>query len=174
MRTNNKRILEESSSFSMYVHYSVCTSLEWSNYSCQLIKLVVLVNSKFTTSCAFCFSKFPIYYYMSKFQFYYSKSNFQIYFFSITLPFRWAWSHHWMNKSKEHCACKHIICANIFANIKFRDNNRRTWDHIEETFVRTIKYLKNPLGGWLGPQIFVYVPRTKKINLNFCLWWSHN
>ena len=56
--------------FSIYVHYSVCISLGWPNYSCQLIKLVVLVNSKFTTPCAFCFTKFLIYYYMSKFQFY--------------------------------------------------------------------------------------------------------
>ena len=58
---------------------------------------------------------------------------------------------------------KHIIWANIFANIKLRDNNRHTWDHIEETFIRTIKCLNNPLGGWLGPQIFVYVPTTQRI-----------
>ena len=44
-----------------------------------------------------------------------------------------------------------------------RDNNKHTRDHIEETFIRTIKYLNNPLSGWLGPQISVYVPRTQRI-----------
>ena len=70
MRTNSVKNSGRIFIFSIYVHYSVCTSLGWPNYSCQLIKLVVLVNSKFTTSCAFYFSKFLIYYYMSKFQFY--------------------------------------------------------------------------------------------------------
>ena len=147
----------------MYIHYSICTSLRWSNYSCQLIKLLVLVNSKFTTSCAFSFSKFLIYYYMTKFQFYYSKTNFQIYFFSITLPFRWVVIPSFNELIWRKLCMLHIICANIFANIKLRDDNRHTWDHIEEVFIRTIKCLNNPLGGWQGPQIFVYVPRTQRI-----------
>lgn len=38
-----------------------------------------------------------------------------------------------------------------------------TWDHLEETFFRYVKYLNNPLGGWIGQLKFVYVPKMQGI-----------
>ena len=96
-RTSSVKNSERIFIFSIYVHYSVCTSLGWPNYSCQLIELVVLVNSKFTMPCAFCFSKFMIYYFMSKFQFISPRVIFRFITSQLLYPLGESWFHYWMN-----------------------------------------------------------------------------
>ena len=61
MRTSNIKVHEEFSNSSIYVQYSVCTSLGCRSFM-SIYELL---------------SKFQIYYYMNKFQIYYFRSRFQ-------------------------------------------------------------------------------------------------
>ena len=55
------------------------------------------------------------------------------------------------------CAWSFMICASKRAKATLRVDNRQTWDHLQDTSTKTIKYLNSPLAGCIGPQISPWI-----------------